>query len=216
MMSEMKQGTYIYNDDNLTFEFYTDLPISKKLVFVNSVVDIIVSDDSYNSVIRDLMFDYTVVKVFTDVDMSFIQVKDERGDEITDIDLLEDFLLETNIVDIVKANAFPTLFEELNKAVDKAIEFKTGIHPSPLSEALSNLVSTLERKLDSLDMGKAMEMANKFSGMTEELTTENLVKAYLQADTQKENLGEKPKTKKTSKKSTKKTTDNVVDIADKK
>lgn len=216
MMSEMKQGTYTYNDDNLTFEFYTDLPISKKLVFVNSVVDTIVSDDSYNSVIRDLMFDYMVVKVFTDVDMSFIQVKDERGNEITDIDLLEDFLLETNIVDIVKANAFPTLFEELNKAVDKAIEFKTGIHPSPLSEALSNLVSTLERKLDSLDMGKAMEMANKFSGMTEELTTENLVKAYLQADTQKENLGEKPKTKKPRKKSTKKTVDEVVEITDKK
>ena len=216
MMSEMKQGTYTYNDDNLTFEFYTDLPISKKLMFVNSVVDIIVSDDSYNSVIRDLIFDYTVVKVFTDVDMSFIQVKDERGDEITDIDLLEDFLLETNIVDIVKANAFPTLFEELNKAVDKAIEFKTGIHPSPLSEALSNLVSTLERKLDSLDMGKAMEMANKLSGMTEELTTENLVKAYLQADTQKENLGEKPKTKKPRKKSAKKTVDEMVEIEDKK
>lgn len=216
MMSEMKQGTYTYNDDNLTFEFYTDLPISKKLVFVNSVVDIIVSDDSYNSVIRDLMFDYTVVKVFTNVNMSFIQVKDERGDEITDIDLLEDFLLETNIVDIVKANAFPTLFEELNKAVDKAIEFKTGIHPSPLSEALSNLVNTLERKLDSLDMGKAMEMANKLSGMTEELTTENLVKAYLQADTKKENLGEKPKTKKPRKKSTKKTVDEVVEIEDKK
>ena len=216
MMSEMKQGTYTYNEDNLAFEFYTDLPISKKLVFVNSVVDTIVSDDSYNSVIRDLMFDYMVVKVFTDVDMSFIQVKDEHGDEITDIDLLEDFLLETNIVDIVKANAFPTLFEELNKAVDKAIEFKTGIHPSPLSEALSNLVNTLERKLDSLDMSKAMEMANKLSGMTEELTTENLVKAYLQADTQKENLGEKPKTKKPRKKSTKKTTDNVVEIEDKK
>jgi hypothetical protein len=216
MVSEMKQGTYTYNDDNLTFEFYTDLPISKKLVFVNSVVDTIVSDDSYNSVIRDLMFDYMVVKVFTNVNMSFIQVKDERGNEITDIDLLEDFLLETNIVDIVKANAFSTLFEELNKAVDKAIEFKTGIHPSPLSEALSNLVGTLERKLDSLDMGKAMEMANKFSGMTEELTTENLVKAYLQADTQKENLGEKPKTKKPRKKATKKTVDEVVEIEDKK
>ena len=216
MMSEMKQGTYTYNDDNLTFEFYTDLPISKKLVFVNSVVDTIVIDDSYTSVIRDLMFDYMVVKVFTDVDMSFVQVKDELNNEITDIDLLEDFLLETNIVDIVKANAFPTLFEELNNAVDKAIEFKTGIHPSPLSEALSNLVSTLEKKLDTLDMSKAMEMADKLGGMTEELTTENLVKAYLQADTNEKKSGEKPVTKKPRKKSTKKTVDKVVEIEDKK
>ena len=82
------------------------------------------------------------------------------------------------------------MFEELNKAVDKAIEYKTGIHSNPFSEALSSLLSTLERKLDSFDVGKAMEMASKLSGVTEELTTENLVKAYLQTDIHKKNLDE--------------------------
>lgn len=208
-MSEMKQGIYTYNEDNLAFEFYTDLSVSKKAKFVNSVVSLVVDGENYNSVIKDIVFDFFVVDIMTNVNTGKLKKSDKFLDDI------EDFLLETNIVDIVKANAFPTLFEELNNAVDKAIEYKTGIHSNPLGEAISNLVNTLERKLDTLDMSKAMEMADKLGGMTEELTTENLVKAYLQTDIHKENLEEISKTKKTRKKSTKKTVDKVVETTDK-
>ena len=209
MMSEMKQGTYMYGEDSHIFEFYTDLSTSKKVKFVNSIVSLVVDGENYNSVIRDLLFDFYIIDTMTNVDTTELKKSSNFLDDV------EDFLLETNIVDIVKANAFPTLFEELNKAVDKAIEYRTGIHPNSLNEALSNLLSTLERKLDSLDMSKAMEMASKFSGMTDELTPENLVKAYLQTDIHKENLDEIAKTKKTKRKSTKKK-DNVVDVIEEK
>ena len=189
MMSEMKQGTYMYDEDSRVFKFYTDLSASKKVKFVNSVVSLIMDGENYNSVVRDIVFDFFVVDIMTDVDTDKIW---ESSDFLDDV---EDFLLETNIVDIVKANAFPTLFEELSKAIDKTIEFKTGIHPNPLGEALASLVNTLERKIESLDMSKVMEMANKFSGMTEEFTTENLVKAYLQTDMHKDNLDEIAKVK---------------------
>ena len=185
----MKQGTYMYDEDSRIFKFYTDLSASKKVKFVNSVVSLIMDGENYNSVIRDIVFDFFVIDIMTDIDT------DELRDSSNFLDDVEDFLLETNIVDIVKANAFPTLFEELNKAVDKTIEFKTGIHPNPLGEALASLVNTLERKIESLDMSKAMEMANKFSGMTDEFTTENLVKAYLQTDMHKDNLDEIAKVK---------------------
>ena len=144
----------------------------------------VVDEDNYNSVIRDLVFDFYIINTFTDIDTSELKNSDNFLDDV------EDFLLETNIVEIVKANAFPTLFDELNDAVNKSIEYKTGIHPNPLNDALSSLVSTLERKLDSFDMSGAIEMASKFSGMTEDFTPENIVKAYLQTDMHKKNLDE--------------------------
>lgn len=196
MMKETKQGTYIYGEDNYAFEFVTDLSASEKLIFVRTVVDSIVDNSNYDSVLRDIIFDYTTISMFTDVDTSFLKAVDEDGNVTTDIDLLENFLLETNIVDIVKANAFPTLFDELNNAVDKSIEYKTGIHINPLNEALSSLLSTLERKLDSFDMGSAMEMASKFSGMTEDFTIDNLVNAYMNSDMHKKNLDEIAESKK--------------------
>ena len=82
------------------------------------------------------------------------------------------------------------LLEQLNKAVDKSIEYRTGIHPSPLNEALASLVNTLEKKVNEFDMGGAMEMVQKFAQMTGELTPDSLVKAYIDSDVHKANLNE--------------------------
>lgn len=190
MIKNIMNGSYIYNDEIVNFEFCTDLSVSEKLTFVNSVVDIVVDEDNYNLIIKDLMFDYIIVEMFTDVDTSFLKTADG-----TDIDLLEDFLLETGIVDTVKVNAFPTLFNELNNAIDKSIEYKTGIHKNNLEAALANLVNTIEKKVNTIDLNgidsnKMSEMVELFAGMSENFTPENVVKAYTQSDVFKKNMAD--------------------------
>lgn len=200
--NKTKTGTYFYNDESHNFEFTTTLSIKEKITFVNTVVNTVV-DDNYNSLLRSIMFDFMIVKTFTDIDTSFLKVENEYGNIITDIDLLEKFLDETNIVEIVKANMEFGLLEELNNAVDKAIEYRTGIHPSPLNDALASLLSTLERKVEEIDLGSAMSMARKFASMTEELNMDNVVAAYMDSDTHKNNLVEIEQAKKQNKKSSK-------------
>ena len=190
MMKETKLGTYIRGEKSYEFTFETNLSISKKAKFVNSVVSVVVDKEDYNSVIRDLIFDFYTIEFFTYIDTTELRQSDNFLDDV------EDFLLETNIVEIVKANAFPTLFDELNKAVDKSIEYKTGIHPSTLNEALASLINTLEKKVNEFDMSSAMEMAQKFAGITGDLTPENVVKAYVDSDIHKKNLKEIAKSKK--------------------
>lgn len=193
-----KTGVYFYNDESHNFEFTTTLSIKEKITFVNTVVNTVV-DDNYNSLLRSIMFDFMIVKTFTDIDTSFLKVEDEYGNIITDIDLLEKFLDETNIVDVVKVNMEFGLFDSLNEAVDKAIEFRTGIHPSPIADAVSSLLSTLENKVNEFDMGSMMSMAQKFAGMTGDLTPESLINAYMGSDTHKNNLVEIEKAKKNKK-----------------
>lgn len=188
MVNEMKVGTYIRMTDNgdeyTNFNFYTNLTTSKKAKFVNSVVSLVVDGENYNSVIKDLIFDFYVVDIMTDISTIDLKSSDNFLDDV------EDFLLETNIVEIVKANAFPTLFDELNGAVDKAIEYKTGIHKNPINDALSSLLSTLEKKIDKVDLDSMMGMAQKFIGMTDEFTPESVVNAYINSDVHKRNLEE--------------------------
>lgn len=198
MNTNTKMGTYFYNDESYNFEFVTSLSIKEKITFVNTVANTVV-DDNYNSLLRSIMFDFMIVRTFTDIETSFLKVEDEYGNIITDIDLLEQFLNETNIVDIVKANMEFGLLDSLNEAVDKAIEFRTGIHPSPLNDALSSLLSTLEKKVNEFDMGSMMGMAQKFAGMTDEFNLDNLVKAYMDSDTHKDNVVEIEEAKKSNK-----------------
>lgn len=184
MMNEMKVGAYIRGDESYAFNFYTDLTAAKKLKFVNSVVELLVDEKHYNSVIRDLIFDFHVIDIMTDIDIIDFKMSDNFLDDV------EDFLLETNIIEIVKENAFPTLFDELNKAVDDSIEYLTGIHKNPINDALSSLLSTLERKIDNVDLNSMMGMAQKFAGMTGEITPESIMNAYMNSDVHKQNLVE--------------------------
>lgn len=185
-MKNIKTGTYIRNDESYNFNFATNLSIANKQSFVNSVVDLVVDDleKKYNSILRDLIVDFYTIKYFTDIDTT------EFEKSLSFVDDVEQFLEETNIIEIVRANATPTLFDELNKAIDNSIEYITGIHHYPIADSFASLLSTLEKKINKIDLGSAMEMAQKFAGMTEDFSIENLVNAYMDSDMHKANLDE--------------------------
>ena len=203
MIKEMKMGVYTKGEETYSFNFYTDLSAYEKLMFVNSVVNTLVDETNYDSIIKDLIFDFNIVSIFTDVDISFVNGTDGEDDDINPIILIEEFLEETNVVDIVKANMEVGLFDELQKAVNQSIAYRTGIHTNPLNEALAELINTLEEKISEVNLDDMAEMANIFSGMTDGLTPESLVNAYINSDMYKENLKEIEETKNKSKKSKK-------------
>lgn len=190
-MKNVMMGTYIKGEETHNFNFGTDLSIADKQRFVNAVVNLVVNDETkkYNSILRDLIFDFYIVDFLTDIDV--VELK-ESSFFVKDV---EQFLDETNIVDIVKANASPILFDELNKAVDKSIEYITGIHTNPLGEALASLVNTFEKKINEFDMESMMDMARKFAETTGGLTEEGIVNAYINSDMHKNNLDEIAKSK---------------------
>ena len=183
-------GTYIKGEETYNFNFGTDLSIADKLKFINSVVGLLVNEKNYNSVIRDLVMDFYTIDIMTDIDITEL-----KGSSFF-VNDVEQFLEETNIVDIVKANASPTLFDELNKAIDNSIAYLTGIHPNPLNEALASLVNTLEKKVNEIDLDSMMGMVQKFAGMTGELTPESIVDAYMTSNAHEKNLAEIEESKK--------------------
>lgn len=198
-MKNMMNGSYIYNDETYDFNFYTDLSAYDKLLFVNSVTDLLVDGSHYNHIIRDLIFDFNIIDVFTDIDTSFANEKDDDGDDINSIILIDRFLEVSNVVDIVKANIDDDLIDELNNAIDLNIQYLTGIHPSPLNNALAKLVDSLDRKVSGLDIDSMMNVAGMFANMTDDFTTENIVNAYINSDMHKENIDEVKKAKRTKK-----------------
>lgn len=173
-------GTYFKEEEFFNFNFYTNISSAMKLEYVNSVVETLVDEYNYNSVIKDLISDFFIISIFTDIDTV------EISESETFLDDVEQFLEETNIVEIVKANMEDGLLDELNKAINLSIAYRTGIHVNPLSEAIASLISTIEKKIGEIDLDDAMDMMQKFTSMTGELTPESLVNAYINSTTSTE------------------------------
>jgi hypothetical protein len=189
-MKNVMNGVYTYNNEDYNFIFATDLSAFNKMIFVKSVVETVVSDNNYNSIIKDLIFDFNIIRVFTDVDTYFVNVKDDDGNTINPIIPIEEFLEETNIVDIVKKNMRIGLLDELNDAVNKSIQYLTGVHTNPISESIASLINTIEKKINEVDLDSMMDMVQKFASMTEDFTVDNIINKYMESDTHKKNLAE--------------------------
>lgn len=180
----VKTGTYTYKNESIPFNFYTELRAVDKIKFINAVCDTLI-DTNYYSVIRDLVFDFQIVNVFTDV------VVPELQDSPSPISIIEEFLDDTNIVEIVKANVDKKLIAELEKAVDENIEYRTGIHKNTLEDALTSLLHTVEQKINDVDTEGMMEMAMKLNSISDELTPERMLQAYSETDMFKNRIYEK-------------------------
>jgi uncharacterized protein YjgD (DUF1641 family) len=189
-------GIFTYNNKDYEFNFATDISAINKLTFVDYVVGSVVNGEDYNSIVKDLIFDFSIIEVFTNIDTSFINMMDEEGNAIHPMILVEHFLSNTNVVDIVKANMKIGLLEELNRAVDKSIEYRTGIHTNPLNDALTSLINTLEKKVNEIDLSSAMEMANMLSGITDDFTLDKIVDAYINSSANKNDLNNSVKSEK--------------------
>ena len=180
----VKTGAYTYKNKSIPFNFYTELRAVDKIKFINAVCDTLI-DTNYYSVIRDLVFDFQIVNVFTDV------VVPELQDSPSPISIIEEFLDDTNIVEIVKANVDKKLIAELEKAVDENIEYRTGIHKNTLEDALTSLLHTVEQKINDVDTEGMMEMAMKLNNISDELTPERMLQAYSETDMFKNRIYEK-------------------------
>lgn len=176
MAIEVKTGVYTYGDEEIAFNFVTDLTMTQKAGLVGSVVDSVVTDEHYHSILRDMIFDMQIVSVMTDVDTAMYI------DEDNQIETIEQFLNATNVVEIVKANVVPGLIRSLSDAIDKDIEYKTGIHVSPVGIALASLLQTVESKVEGVDLDSMMGMAQAFSDVAGELTPDNMIEAYAKSD----------------------------------
>lgn len=184
MNNEIKTGVYTLDGEDTPFAFYTSLNAYRKSQFVVSVCNTLIGDN-YNYVINDLVFDYFVVAIFTDIDVSEVQ-KSDNG-----ITAMEEFVEKFKpVVDIVKANSVDGVLDELHKAIDLNIEYRTGIHINPISSSLANLIDTLTSKFNSFDLDKMMEIAEPMSKIAGELTPEKMLDAYAKTNIFKEHWGD--------------------------
>lgn len=222
MDSIVKTGSYTYKEKEYNFNFYTDINVLTKSAFVTGVTDVLVTEKHYNVVIRNVVLEYQILNVFTDI---FAEEEIRNAlyvDEGSDFDLnkLEDFMRDTQVANIVMANVREGLIDELIEAVDKDIEYKTGIHRNPVGEAVAGLLGTLEQRIKDIDIDGLMGFAEAFKGISgDDMTPEKLWDSYSKSEAFKKLMESRKNTVELSEKDVKRITKlvekDLVEVANK-
>ncbi len=168
-----KMGAYIdpKTDKEVSFNFWTDLGAKDKMRFVANVTDTIIGEN-YFSFLKNLIFDFEIIEMFTDIDTSDVS-------EATDtISMIEEFVNTTKVVEIVKSNVKQGLIDELMQAVEDNLEYRTGVHHNPLTNSVVGLINTIETKINEIDTNSMAQLAEMFNGMTGEITADGIINAY--------------------------------------
>ena len=174
MSDKIISDTYINNGEEIEFSYYANPSMSKKFSFVRSVVDVVCGDDYYFPMIRNMIFDFYLIKFFSDI-VVYSEDKDS-------IDYVEEFLANNNAATIIKLGIDSDVLQELYENVDKMIEYKTGIHPSPIENVISKILDTLEQKFANIDVDAMTGMANVFGRLQGDITPEKMLEAYAKSD----------------------------------
>ena len=183
MVTTTDTAMYVDNGNTVEFNCYLDIPMSRKLAFVDSVVNPVVGDDYYYPMIKDIMFDFRMIQFFTDIDTDVVDGYDV-------IDQIVEFLKSNDAADVVKVSVNFDVIQELYEAVDKAIEYKTGIHPSPIADGIASILNTLEQKFAGIDMDAMTGMAKVFSKLQGDITPDKMLEAYANSDVFKKMHGD--------------------------
>lgn len=174
MNDKVINDTYISNGEEIEFNYYANPSMSKKLSFVKSVVDTVCSDDYYYPMIKDMTFDFCLIEFFSDIVVA--------ADEDDTIDYVEEFLANNNAATVMKLGMDFDVIQELYENVDKMIEYKTGIHPSPIADGIAKILDTLEQKFSGIDVDAMSGMANVFGKLQGDITPEKMLEAYAKSD----------------------------------
>lgn len=179
----MTTYTNVSNGATTEFNYCYDIPMSQKIAFVDSVVSPVVGDDYYYPMIKDIMFDFRMIQFFTDIDTDVVD-----GDDV--IDQIVEFLESNDAADVVRVSVNFDVIQGLYDAVDKAIEYKTGIHPSPIADGIASILNTLEQKFAGIDMDAMTGMAKVFSKLQGDITPDKMLEAYANSDVFKKMHGD--------------------------
>lgn len=155
-MSEIKIAKFEYDDGTsmkeYEYTYKTDLNIKEKAEFVVFVTNRIISEH-YNKVMYDFVFDLALIQMFTDIDIknTILGIEDDI-DDWEYIFALQRFMSKTTVLSEVKDGIKPGLLDELKKAVDYNIEYKTGVRPNRIEEAVLGLIDLIIAKVKATEI----------------------------------------------------------------
>ncbi len=177
-------GTYTnLEGKEVEFNYVNEISLSQKVNFIMEHAGMVVSGDiGYASVLKKPLFDYCLVKYFTDIELF-------KNPEDFSLNMIDKFLADNkkNVLDIVEKAMSKEAYNEMLTACEEAVEFRKA-HFSDFRDEVADLlqaISALTNSVNSFaDKGDIdMELVNKLANIIpvmEKINTPEIAKAIIE------------------------------------
>lgn len=181
-MEFTKSDNYTYNGEVKEYHYSPTASITEQIAFVEMVSDGVFVHGNYLPLLKQHMFDYMLVEVFTDIAM----------DELVRLDAFDKFNKETGVARHIAKELGSVMCKNLEDSIDANIEYKKNAAHDDISTAIVELINKITHKIEAfgegLDSDKVMDFIQKFGESG--IDGESIVKAYLDSDNYKKNVAD--------------------------
>lgn len=180
MDNKTEHGVYTIDNEVTEYHYTSYIGTAAQVNFVKAVTQMIIGGGEYIPLLKEPLFNYVLLSVFTDIDLT--KYVDEDGDLL--IDAFVEFDTISGVSAKLKLLIDSDVLYQIQTSLDTNLAYKTGLHKDDMTEAVVELVKTIGNKINSigkdLNTEKVNEFITKFNNS--DLNTESIVKAYLDSD----------------------------------
>ena len=180
MDNKTEHGVYTIDNEVTDYHYTSYIGTAAQVNFVKAVTEMIIGGGEYIPLLKEPLFNYVLLSVFTDIDLT--KFVDDDGDLLID-DFVE-FDTVSGVSAKLKLLIDSDMLYQIQTSLDTNLAYKTGLHKDDMTDAVVELVKILGDKINSigkdLNTEKVNEFITKFNNS--DLNTESIVKAYLDSD----------------------------------
>lgn len=182
MYEKNMTATYVYNDEMYNYNYAKNIKPLQAISLIKNVTDVVIDMSDafiYIATLKDIIFDYCLIDVFTDIDISFLE---------DDLDKIYDFVINTDIAETIKSNAENSIIQNLEKDINQSIQLKTGIKVNSIEDTMVNVIKEMTDNINIADFNtnKISDLINSVKAMndnSELFTPDKIIEAF--ANTEK-------------------------------
>lgn len=156
--------------ESVAFNYVKNPNRSELQEYVDAVVNVLVADGHYHPLMRNIVADFLLIYIFSDIDVHDILESNDAA--------MEEYVNSNTIAAVIKDGFGTDLTNEIMEAIDDGIAYKVGFYKNPVSVEFAKLINKINNFATQINVDDMEKFIKNVNSIEDNLTADKIVNAY--------------------------------------